>query len=74
MGNHHSNSREWVKDSLQIIKLKFNNVEIHDKNNVPISWANIEHCLEILYDYKYRDKNIIPTDLQINPVELECYI
>ncbi len=74
MGHSHSNSREWVKESLQIIKLKFNNVEIHDENNVPISWAIIENYLEMLYDYKYRGKNISSTDLQINPIELECYI
>jgi len=74
MGHSHSNSREWIKESLQIIKLKFNNVEIHDENNVPISWDIIENYLEILYDYKYRGKKISSTDLQINPIELECYI
>ncbi len=75
MGNYTSKSKEvWVKENLDILKLKFNNKEIKDDKNVPISWDIMAYYLGLLYDYKYYGEKIDLNGLRMDPKILECYI
>ncbi len=75
MGNYTSKSKEvWVKENLDILKLKFNNKEIKDDKNVPISWDIMAYYLGLLYDYKYNGEKIDSNGLRMDPKILECYI
>ncbi len=75
MGNYTSKTKsEWVKDQIDTLKLKFNNIEIKDDNNVPISWDVMAYYLGLLYDYKYHGQKILSEGLRMDPLILECYI